>query len=133
MEHIALGMKRDTALSITGLTRHQYYYKPRQGKPGVKPTGQVKRYLGNKTELCSNEVAIRQMQEIQFDDDLRCGHRRMTNQLQLRGFIINHKKVYRLMKQHHLLLPKQDRASRDYVTYRIIAPTQPLSHLEDFP
>lgn len=54
----------------------------------------------------------------------------MTDQLQLKGFIINHKKVYRLMKQQDLLFAKDEKPAKNYIKYRIIAPTQPLSHLE---
>lgn len=70
------------------------------------------------------------MRDIQSNDDLRCGHRRMTDQIQLLGFLINHKKVYRIMKLFDLLFPKHEKPSKNYVKYRIIAPIQPLSHLE---
>lgn len=130
MDYIALGMKRDTALSIAGLTKHQYYYKPRLGKPGAKPSDQVLRYQDGKGCFYDNSIALEQMQQIQGNEDLRCGHRRMTDQLQLKGFVINHKKVYRLMKLYDLLLPKHKKQSRNYVKYRIIAPEQPLTHLE---
>lgn len=130
MDYIALGIKRDTALSIAGLTKHQYYYKPRSGNPGVKPSKQVLLYENGGKNFCDNSVVVKEMQDIQNDDDLRCGHRRMTDQLQLLGFAINHKKVYRLMKINDLLLPKQKKSSKRYVKYRIVTPIQPLSHLE---
>jgi len=130
MEYVALGMKRDRALQISGLTKHQYYYKPRIGKPGIKPSQQVVRYKSGVKKDCDNEIVTRYMHHIQSNEDLRCGHRRMTAQLQLKGCMINHKKVYRLMKAHHLLLPKHDRPAKNYVKYRIIAPELPYSHLE---
>lgn len=130
MEHIALGMKRDTALSISGLTKHQYYYKPKQGKPGVQASQHVVRYKNGDEKRCSNQAIVRYMRAIQSDMDLRCGHRRMTDQLGLKGCMINHKKVYRLMKEHDLLLAKHPKPAKKYVKYRIIAPEVPLSHLE---
>jgi len=130
MEYISMGMKRDKALSITGLTLHQYYYKPKGGKGGKAPSGVVMRYNGEKKELVDNSQFIEEMRNIQVCDDLRCGHRRMTSQLQLLGYQVNHKKVYRLMKENDLLLPRQHRSSKRYVKYRIIAPECPLSHLE---
>ncbi|MBK8874217.1 MAG: transposase [Bacteroidetes bacterium] len=42
------------------------------------------------------------MIRIDSDPDLRCGTRRMTAQLQLMGYIINKKKVARLMKENGL-------------------------------
>jgi transposase InsO family protein len=130
MEHIALGMKRDRALSIMGMTPHQYYYKPGKAKRGVKPTDKVVRHRQGCKTTCSNATVVDQMQVIQSDDDLRCGHRRMTAQLQLMGYAINHKKVYRLMKKHDLLILKQKSKAKNYVKYRIVSPTVPLSHLE---
>ena len=32
------GIKRDTALAIAGITRHQYYYKPKSGRRGKPPS-----------------------------------------------------------------------------------------------
>jgi transposase InsO family protein len=130
MEHIALGMKRDRALSITGLTKHQYYYKSSQGKPGVRPSEEVLRHKKGKVKPCSNDVVLRYMRYIQSDDDLRCGHRRMTDQLQLRGCEINHKKVYRLMKSNDLLFSKNKKQPKTYAKYRVVAPEEPLSYLE---
>lgn len=130
IENIALGMKRDTALAITGITRHQYYYKPSIGKPGAKPSEQIEHYQNGKKNMVDNNQAVKFMQDLQENDDLRCGHRRMTDQLQLMGYLINHKKVYRLMKSNNLLMPKHDKPPKNYVKYRVIAPTRPLSHLE---
>lgn len=130
MKYIALGMKRDSALSITGLTKHQYYYKQKNGKPGVKPSKDVERIADDGKVRCSNESVVEDMRIIQRNKDLRCGHRRMADQLQLKGYIINHKKVYRLMKQHDLLLSKAKKQAKNYVKYRVIAPNQPLSYLE---
>lgn len=53
------------------------------------------------------------MRDIQSNDDLRCGHRRMTDQIQLLGFLINHKKVYRIMKLFDLLFPKHEKPSKN--------------------
>ncbi len=130
MEHVALGMKRDNALRITGLTRHQYYYKPRQGKPGRKVSTHTKHVSEQRERTVSNEEVVKQIKGIQGNKDLRCGKERMTGQLQMKGYHINEKKVYRLMKEHALLLSKPKRAPRQYVKYRIVSPKCPLSHLE---
>ncbi|MFK7787401.1 MAG: transposase [Crocinitomicaceae bacterium] len=130
MSYIALGMKRDTALAISGLTKHQYYHIPSGGKPGARPSEQVIRHRNMGLRTINNEVVIRYMKNIQSNDDLKCGHRRMTAQLQLRGCEINHKKVFRLMKLNDLLMEKHKKSPKTYVKYRIIAPLHPLSHLE---
>jgi len=129
-QYVALGLKRDTALSISGLTRHQYYYEPKPGKPGLKPSSTVMQQYEDEQRSVSNELIVQRMQEIQSDADLRCGYRRMSFQLQLEGYQINHKKIYRLMKENDLLLPKAPKQQRNFVKYRRIAPQCPLSHLE---
>ena len=130
MKYIALGLSRDRALSISGLTRHQYYHVSRTGKPGRKPSKTLVQYREGQQHRVANELVVQRMEEIQADTDLRCGHRRMSFQLQLEGFRINHKKVYRLMKEKALLLPKTAKQQRNFVKYRRIAPLCPLSHLE---
>ncbi len=126
MEYVALGMKRDCALDITGLTRHQYYYKPKNGRRGRLPSTQT---IKNE-QLVANEQVVLDMKSIQANKDLRCGKQRMTDQLQWQGYYINEKKVYRLMKENDLLFEKAKRGERNYVKYRIVGPECPLSHLE---
>lgn len=130
MEYIALGMKRDKALRITGITKHQYYYKPREGKAGAKPSTQVVQFQAGEKNVHDNEKVVQQMRSIQSNPDLRCGHRKMKDQLQMKGYMINHKKVYRLMKSNELLLAKAVKVSKNYVKYRKVVPVEPLSHLE---
>ncbi|MDB3907865.1 IS3 family transposase, partial [Crocinitomicaceae bacterium] len=64
-----------------------------------------------------------------MDPDLTYGYRRMTAQLQIEGFQINHKKVYRLMQENQLLLTKE-RVKKNYAKYRILTPSIPLEMLE---
>lgn len=51
-------------------------------------------------------------------------------QLMILGFVINHKKVYRLMKTEQLLHDKQKGTDKCYVKYRQVSPTAPLEVLE---
>lgn len=129
-QYIALGLSRDQALSISGLTRHQYYYVPKLGKPGRKPSADAIQHREDQEHSVSNELIVQRMQQTQLNADLRCGYRRMSFQLHLEGYQINHKKVYRLMKENDLLLPKAKKQPRNFVKYRRIAPQCPLSHLE---
>ena len=56
--------------------------------------------------------------------------RAMTADLMLKGYIINHKPVYRLMKGYHLLRSKYQIKKRKYVRYRGFNPEAPLRILE---
>ncbi len=40
------GVKRDTALSIAGIIRHQYYSKPKSGRRGKPPSQETLRING---------------------------------------------------------------------------------------
>lgn len=46
------------------------------------------------------------------------------------GYLINHKKVYRLMQQAQLLKAKNKGNDKSYVRYRIVTPSAPLEVLE---
>ena len=58
------------------------------------------------------------------------GYRAMTAALCLLGYIINHKKVYRLMGLYQLLLERTAKSKRRYVKYRRVNPSRPLQVLE---
>lgn len=58
------------------------------------------------------------------------GYRAMTAHLQLQGYIINRKKVYRLMKKYQLLNDKPKKSGKTYVKHRRVDAAEPLSVLE---
>jgi putative transposase len=77
-----------------------------------------------------NTEVVERIQDIQSDDDLRCGYKRMRAQLELQGYQINDKKIYRLMKQGDLLLTCYRSERGPYVTHRCARPDKPLTLLE---
>lgn len=124
-------MKLSKALELCGLTRHSYYYKPKGGKPGRKAsTSTLKIMDTGKTEKVDNQKVVDEMIAIKQNPDTDYGYQATTAALQLLGFIINRKKVYRLMKQYQLLHQKRPKAKRNYVKYRSVHPLQPLEVLE---
>ena len=112
---------------IAGLSKHGYYYKPSKKKRGRKPTETTFLIRGNDVERLDNGVVIEKINEIQRDPDTDYGHRKTTYALLLLGLIINHKKVYRLMKQHQLLKPKHCKQTREFVKYRKVLPSKPFT------
>ena len=73
---------------------------------------------------------IQRIQSIQKDPDLVYGYYCMTKQLQQESYRVNHKKVYRLMKENQLLYPKQKQTGKAYVKYRKVHPVRTLEVLE---
>jgi len=125
------------ALDAFELTRHQYYHRPskcgkaKAARPGLRPSTHTDHYdVHGRLSTRSNEEVVKRMQDIQHDDDLRCGYKRMTAQIQLQGYKINAKKVYRLMKQANLLMTRHRSKRGPYVTQRCARPDKPLTLLE---
>lgn len=114
-----------------GLAESSYYNKPsgvRKGnRPSVYTYHQTKGYVGEKEVL----EAIKDILSHEFID---CGYRLMTAYLQKKGYEINHKKVYRIMKQAGLLKTSDriDRSGdgRKFVKFRKVKTTRPMECLE---
>lgn len=132
------GLGLALALDAFELTRHQYYYRPKAlcnkdgaAQPGCSASTHTLHQDANGM-VCKhpNEVVLRRIQAVQQDDDLRCGYKRMTAHLQLEGYQINHKKVYRLMRINDLLLSRLVKVNRPYVKHLRAQPEQPLTLLE---
>ena len=126
-----MGMKLHKALALCQLSKHQYYYKPKAGKPSVKASTQtLKRSDKGAKVLVDNEVVVDEIISIKQHPETDYGYKATTAALQLLGYIINHKKVYRLMKAYQLRHEKRPKTGRNYVKYRSVNPTAPLQVLE---
>ena len=126
--YMGQGLRRDTALTICNISKHQFYYQPISSqKAGSKSSSQT--CWGDR--LIDNAKIVELIKEIQSNHDTNYGYRKMYYQLLLLGFTINHKKVYRLMKEASLLKEKiKPGTEKQYVRYRIVAPERPLHVLE---
>ena len=61
-----------------------------------------------------------------------CGHRIMSEYLKREGYIINHKKVYRIMKNAKLLQNRitRDHSDKKFVKHRKVCTSRPLECIE---
>lgn len=125
-----MGVTVKKALSIVGISRHQYYYKSKEGKPGRAPSTHVIRITAGSRQELSNEMMMNDVITIQQNPVFDYGYRAMTKELNLQGYMVNHKKVYRLMKRYHLLKDTVQKPDRKYVKYRSVRPDHPLQYLE---
>jgi transposase InsO family protein len=125
MSYILQGLKRDKVLPIVGISKHQYYYKPKGTKQGRKPTQTTHCHQG--VVLDSQQLA-EMIKEIHKEDEY--GYLKTTMQLKQDGLIINKKKVYAIMKDLQLLRPKVKIGTKVYVKYRKVLPQRPLHVLE---
>lgn len=126
-----MGLRLERVLELTGLTRHQYYYKPKsQGRRGRKKSTHTLKLEKSEKIRCPNKDIVDIIKSRQSDIDLQSGYSKTTTALMLMGYIINPKKVYRLMSEHQLLLKKPMQSNKEYAKYRIITPEEPLTHFE---
>jgi putative transposase len=129
--YIFQGLKREVAFQISEITKHQYYYKKKNAKQGrgcSLITFYTKSY-GEKSEVL-NDYVIEEIKQIHQDSDTDYGYQKMKTALQIKGYTINHKKVYGLMKDAELLQEQHLKPSKTRVKYRKVFPSQPFEVLE---
>jgi hypothetical protein len=79
-----------------------------------------------------NTVVIDEIEKTLHQEFCCYGFRNMTGELKERSWIINHKKVYRLMKEHKLLYGgklRQAPFKRDFIRFRTPGAEKPLQYL----
>ncbi len=113
-----------------GITKHQYYYQSKGKRPGRKPSEVTLRKHGRIMREESNQQVVDRITDIKSDPETDYGYRKMYFALMLLGYYINHKKVYRLMKENKLLKQRYKPSAKTYAKYRIVIPEAPLEVLE---
>jgi len=131
-QYMSLSLLRDQVLDITGLTLHHLYYNPTGRKVGKYATNWTT-FKDPKTQLVrrrNNEEVVGDIIDILSDKDLPNWYRLITATLQVRGWYINHKKVYRLERENGLLRKAKKRKGRNFVQFRRVCPKAPLRIIE---
>jgi putative transposase len=110
------------------LAPSNYYYKPSAGTKGFKPSVTTARKDGS---CVSNDAVIEEIKSILSGEFVCYGYRKVTVQLKNLEYIINHKKVYRLMDENELLLGKviKTNGRRRWVKHRKIKASRPMEYL----
>ena len=106
-----------------------WYYKEKTGKRGRKPSTHTRHQDG---KLVANEQVVEQIKSILSVEFVFYGYDLVTEDLrQDWGFIINKKKVYRLMSEANLLLSRTivTTGKRNFVHFRKINASRPLEYL----
>lgn len=116
-------------LNWVGLSKSSWYYKPTNGKRGRKPSTHTLKKDGT---VVANEQVVKEIKNILTGDLEFYGYEKTSWELKDLGFIINHKKVYRLMGEEGLLLFREKiktSGKRDFVKFRKIDADHPLQYL----
>lgn len=118
-------------IDMVGMVASSYYRKPSEGKKGNKPS---KFTYHNKKGLVTQDSVIESVKSILNHPFIDCGYRLMTSYLRRDGFTINHKKLYRIMKEANLLKldDRIDRSGsgRKFVKFRKVKTARPFECLE---
>jgi len=104
-------------LKWCGINRSSYYYRCKTGKQGRKASTHTPLEDGTLVSNASVVIVIKFILGIEFID---YGYRVMTSSLRQEGFLINRKKVYRLMQEQGLLYCSKietKSANRKFVQY----------------
>lgn len=112
-------------LSSFPFARSSYYYQSRLGQRGRASSQQTLTQTGL---IIANEQVVEWIRNLLQHPFICYGYEKVTDWLrQNKGLIINKKKVYRLLKQARLLLPKKlaNQAARCFVEVRKMPASRP--------
>lgn len=120
-------MKKEVCKSLQ-LRRGVIYYLNKDNKPGRKPTT-VTLF---KSEMVAEQRVLTSVKGLLDHEFLSYGYFKISKQLNIDGFVINKKKVYRIMKNHNLLKPQRIRTSgkRNFIKFRKPVVERPLNYFE---
>ena len=85
---------------MAGIVESSYYRSPSGGKKGKKASQHT---IHKSKGLVSETEIVKAVKEILEHEFIDCGYRLMTSYLNREGYVINHKKLYRIMKKAGLL------------------------------
>lgn len=109
------------------VAKSSFYYKTRSGRRGAVASTHTP--IGD--GLVENSLVVDQIRAILCLDYCVYGYQIMARELKEMGYEINKKKVYRLMKENHLLWGKriQVQGKRKWVKHRRIDAKKPMEYL----
>lgn len=112
----------------TDMPRSNYYYRPSHGHKGIRPSVYTMKQDG---EIVDNAIVIDDIRKILSAEFVCYGYQNITAELRDMSYIINPKKVYRLMDENHLLLGKviRTQGKREWVKFRKIEAAKPMEYL----
>lgn len=131
-DFIEQGYPISKVLKIAGVPSSTFYYQP---KVNPKPRG-MKKSTHTRTvsgKYIANSIVVKDIKTLLEREFVDYGYRKVTNWLRRqKQYIINEKKVYRLMKEHKLLNKKTlvEKAPRTWVKELVPNPTKNFEHLE---
>jgi putative transposase len=122
---------KSKVIQMVGMVESSYYRPLSHGKKGNKPS----KFTGHSTlGEVDQQAMVSAVKNVLKHEFIDCGYRLMTSYLNNDGYHINHKKLYRIMKEAGLLKLKdrinRSGSGRKFVKFRKVNTTRPLECLE---
>lgn len=116
---------------MVGIIESSYYRVPSGGKKGNKPS---KLTYHDVNGFIDQATVIASIKDILSHEFIDCGYRLMCSYLKKDGYLINHKKLYRIMKQANMLKLEhrinRSGSGRKFVKFRKVITSRPMECLE---
>ena len=116
---------------MVGMVESSYYREPSGGKKGNKPSKLTYHEVNGFVDQATVIASIKDILSHEFID---CGYRLMSSYLKKDGYLINHKKLYRIMKQANMLKLEnrinRSGSGRKFVKFRKVITSRPMECLE---
>ena len=116
---------------MVGIVHSSYYRTLTQGKKGNKASEFT---FHQHKGLVSQSAVVVAIKDILSHEFIDCGYRLMTSYLNRNGYLINHKKLYRIMKEEGLLKLEnrinRSGSGRKFVKFRKVNTCRPFECLE---
>lgn len=118
----------DSLCRWAAVAKSSLYYPVHPGPRGMNPSTHT---MVGSAGLVENDLVIEQIRAILLMDYCVYGYRKITEELRDMEYLINHKKVYRLMKVNHLLCGERIKVQgkRKWVKHRRIEAKRPMEYL----
>ncbi|WP_159024305.1 IS3 family transposase [Formosa sp. L2A11] len=124
-------ISKTNIINMVGMVHSSYYRTPSFGKKGNTPS---KLTYHKSRGWVNQDAVIASIKEILSHEFIDCGYRLMTSYLKKEAYVINHKKLYRIMKEQGMLKLEnrinRSGSGRKFVKFRKVNTSRPMECLE---
>lgn len=128
-KYVANGIRVIDAVRISGMKKSTYYYQPNGRKKGKSPSTHTLR----NGVMVPNEAVVQEITRLIDPEYHDYGYQVTTDLLKQLEYIINHKKVYRLMDENSLLHPPTKKSAplnKTFIKYTVPPLEGPFKMIE---
>ena len=128
--YVGKGLNVSDAVAIAGIKKSTYYYRPNGRPKGKLPSTHTLKYDEG---MVVNDIVVEEIMNLISPEYHDYGYKVSTALLKRKGYLINHKKVKRLMKDSNLLHPpmiKAEPLNKLFIKYTIPPLDGPFKTIE---